>query len=108
MPRYFLGTLIYFWIPVAIMGFIIRKKWDALSRKAFWYTILTITPMTFVMEYVYLYFDIWNFSEEMDPLLGINIFGAPIEEFSFWFGAGPFILLVYLLIGGLKAKKKTP
>lgn len=96
MPRYFLSTILYFWIPVTVLGFILRTKLDPLTKKAFWITMAVLSPMTFVMEYVYLWADIWTFSEAMDPLLGIRIWGAPIEEFSFWFGAAPFILLVYL------------
>jgi hypothetical protein len=48
------------------------------------------------MEYVYLSLDVWTFSEEVDPLLGINILGVPIEEFVFWWGASPLFIFVYL------------
>lgn len=96
MPRYLIGTFIYFWIPVAMLGFFMRNRLDPSTKKALWVTLGILTPMTFAMEYVYLWADIWTFSEDLDPLLGIRIWGAPIEEFSFWFGATPFILLVYL------------
>ena len=52
-------------------------------------------PLTAAMEYLCLYLDIWDFSQELDPLLGIALFGAPIEEFLFWFGAPVFVLLAY-------------
>ncbi|MCB4757030.1 MAG: hypothetical protein LHV69_08420 [Elusimicrobia bacterium] len=98
MPRYFISTLVYFWIPVLALGFFLRHRLDPLTKKAFWITLLIMLPVTTLMEYVYLWTDIWSFSEEMDPLLGIWIFGAPIEEFSFWYGGPPFMLLTYLTL----------
>lgn len=98
MPRYFIDTIIIFWIPILIMGIFLRNKLNPLTKKAFWISVLILTPLTFAMEYVYLWADIWNFTEAVDPLLGIRIWGAPIEEFCYWFGAGPFIILVYLTI----------
>lgn len=89
-------TLLVFWIPVILLWVLMRRHWDPLTKKAFWISMLIMTPATAVMEYVYLWADIWDFSEELDPLLGIRIFGAPIEEFFFWFGCAPFMLLLYL------------
>jgi hypothetical protein len=55
--------------------------------------------MTFAMEFIYRRATkVWTFSQKTDPLLGIRLFGEPIEEFSFWNGATPFILLVYLAL----------
>lgn len=105
MPRYFLSTLVYFWAPVIILGFFLHRKLSPLEWRSFWIAVCILTPLTTVMEYVYLWCDIWTFSEELDPLLGIRIFGAPIEEFSFWYGATPFILLVYLSIDWWQTKK---
>jgi lycopene cyclase domain-containing protein len=96
VPRYFILTVLYFWIPVVLMGLFLRSRTDQNTKKAFWWALLLFTPMTFAMEYVFLWADIWNFSEAHDPLLGLWLWGAPIEEFSFWFGATPFILLLYL------------
>ncbi|MFN0118737.1 MAG: hypothetical protein ACKVQC_10675 [Elusimicrobiota bacterium] len=108
MPRYFIGTFIYFWIPCIVLWVLLRNKIDIPTKKAFWITLAILTPLTFIMEYVYLWADIWNFTEEVDPLLGIEIFGAPVEEFSFWFGAGPFILLLYFSFDRLfKMKRKS-
>lgn len=105
MPRYFIGTLLYFWLPVAIMSLLMKGKWPPLALKSFWISLAILTPATFAMEYVFLWTDIWTFSEELDPLLGIYIFGVPVEEFSFWFGASPFILLSYLLFCRLFPRK---
>jgi hypothetical protein len=49
-----------------------------------------------VWEYLGLALNIWDFSEDHHKLVGLNIFGAPIEEFVFWYGATPFVLLIYL------------
>lgn len=96
MPLYFISTLICFWIPAILMGLVFFPKQDDLSRKAFWLTLAIYIPLSTAMEYLCLYLDIWSFSEKKDPLLGLRIFGAPIEEFSFWFGAQPFFLFSYM------------
>ena len=96
MPLYFLSTMVYFWIPILIMGIVLWRGMDRLTRKAFLLTVLAFVPITAVMEYLCLHLDIWSFSEELDPLLGLRIFGAPVEEFLFWFGGTPFVLLIYL------------
>ena len=96
MPRYFLTVLFIFWIPSVFLYFFLRNKLTALKKKSFWINLAIWCPVTFAAEYLYLWADIWNFSEEFDPLLGISIFGAPIEEFAFWFGAPVFFTLLYL------------
>lgn len=96
MPWYFISTLIYFWLPSALLGARLYRGLDARTRKAFWLTMAVFMPLTGAMEYVCLYLDIWYFSEAKDPLLGLRVFGAPIEEFLFWFGAQPFVLFTYL------------
>ena len=95
MPRYFIITILVFWIPVALLSFYIWPRLVPADRKSFWYSILVLTPATFAMEYLYIWTKIWTFSEAKDPLLGIRLWGVPVEEFSFWFGATPFILLLY-------------
>lgn len=96
MPVYLITYLLVFWVPVFVMGFLLWKKLDAPTKKAFWITIGIMTVATTVMEYVYLWLDVWSFSEAIDPLLGIWIGKAPIEEFVFWYGATPLFLLLYL------------
>ena len=96
MPLYFLSTLIYFWIPILVMALCLWRHQDRLTRKAFWFTLAVFTLLTGAMEYVCLHLDIWSFSEELDPLLGLHIFGAPVEEFMFWFGGAPFVLFIYI------------
>jgi len=96
MPLYFLSTLAYLWLPAALLWLVLGRKIDRTSRESFLLTLAVIYPVSVLMEYVYLHFDIWSFSEKMDPLLGPRIYGAPIEEFSFWFGVTPLLLLYYL------------
>jgi hypothetical protein len=50
----------------------------------------------FYFEYACLGMDIWYFKDTSQLLPIPWIFGAPIEEFLFWFGATPFCLLGYL------------
>lgn len=96
MPRYFIITILVFWLPVLLLALLTWPRLTPPEKKAFWLSILVLTPATFGMEFVYIWAKIWTFSEANDPLLGIRLWGVPIEEFSFWFGATPFILLVYL------------
>ena len=98
MPIYFWTVVLLFWVPGVAL---IWGRWKSLTRTqrfAFWTTVGLMTVVSGLMEYVYLKADIWNFSQAVDPLLGIRIFGAPIEEFVYWFGATPFVLGIYLLI----------
>ena len=98
MPLYFLKVLLLFWVPGLALT---AGLWRGLKRPERWAFLATAAVMagvSFVMEYVYLWADIWNFSEARDPLLGIRLWGAPIEEFVYWFGATPFVLAVYLLV----------
>ncbi len=98
MPLYFEICVLSFWLPGAALMIGIWRTLDRASRRAFWIRCAGMALVTFGMEYVYLWADIWNFSEERDPLLGIEIMGAPIEEFLFWFGATPFVLSIYLVL----------
>lgn len=98
MPLYFLECVLLFWIPgLALLAGVWRGLAPA-DRAALGYTLAAMTPLTFLMEYVYLRADIWSFSEAQDPLLGLTLFGAPVEEFVFWFGATPFVLGLYLAL----------
>lgn len=107
MPRYFISTLFYFWLPVVVLSAWTLPRLSSSHKKAFWISLAVMTPATFAMEYVYLWADIWTFSEALDPLLGIRIWGAPIEEFVFWFGAPPFILLLYLSFDRLIGRRRA-
>ncbi|OVE77929.1 hypothetical protein BVX98_01640 [bacterium F11] len=95
MPVYLITYILLFWVPVLIMGFFLHKKVNSVTKKAFWITFAIMTVATFVMEYIYLWLDVWTFSEMIDPLLGIELWGVPIEEFVFWWGASPLFLLMY-------------
>ena len=103
-----MSTLVYFWAPVGVMAWRLWPKLDVLTRRAFWRTLLIFYVLAFGMEYVYLYLKVWTFSEKLDPLLGVRIFNAPIEEFCFWFGATPFGIFVYLGLDRLLRKIDAP
>lgn len=106
-PRYFLLTLLVFWVPVLALASVTWRKVGGADRSSFWYTVLLLTGLTSMMEAIYISTKIWTFSEDMDPLLGPRIRGVPIEEFSFWFGATPFMLLVYLTASAVLRKPEA-
>jgi lycopene cyclase domain-containing protein len=96
VPLYVIECVLLFWVPGVALFIALWPGLRRADRLAFGRTLLLMTPLTLLMEFVYLKADIWNFSEAQDPLLGLTLFGAPIEEFAFWFGATPFVLGVYL------------
>lgn len=95
MPLYFLTCIFMFWIPATALTIGCWGLQTATQHRAFWITGAAFGGLSLVMEYVYLWLDLWSFSTAHDPLLGINLWGAPIEEFVFWFGATPFVLSLY-------------
>lgn len=96
--NYLATTVILFWFPslVLYVGLFGWMKKRSYFLKAFWLVTLGMIPLTTVFEYLALGLDIWNFTEQVDRLCGVSLFGAPLEEFSFWFGATPFCVLFYL------------
>lgn len=108
MPRYFISVLIYFWVPVLVMAPFLLPHQDRLTRKIVWLTLGVFAILASVNEYIYLHFDLWTFSELKDPLLGPRLFGAPIEEFWFWFGAIPFTICLYLFFDLILEPKPLP
>ncbi len=102
LPIYILDTdygwsiVLGFWLPVLVLCPVVLVREGPLMRKAFFSTCLLLLPLTVGFEYLSLYFDIWNFSQEHSRLWGIYILDAPVEEFIFWFGATPLCLLLYL------------
>ncbi len=98
MPFYFLECVLLFWIPGLALLVGVWPRLTSAERGAFGRTLALMTPLTLLMEFVYLKADIWSFSQAHDPLLGVTLLGAPIEEFTFWFGATPFVLGVYLVL----------
>lgn len=107
MHLYFWSCLLVFWVPAVALLVGLWGRLNGPDRRAFWWACGFMAIVSFVMEYVYLAADIWNFSEAQDPLLGIRLFGAPIEEFVYWFGATPFVLAVYLLLTRRHPRRAT-
>jgi len=111
LPIYGLNTdygwsvIVGFWIPITLLSIILLPKISPAMRKAFWATCVVLVPVTVAFEFIGLYLDIWNFSEEYSKLWGIKLFGAPVEEFIFWFGATPLCLLLYLYFTGTSGVK---
>lgn len=104
MPVYLITYVILFWIPALLFIFFRLKTFDAPVRKSFWATSVTMAASSFVMEYLFLKYDVWFFSQKIDRLCGLRIGRAPVEEYVFWFGATPFCLALYLMYGRIKKK----
>lgn len=96
MPVYLITYLILFWIPVIALAFYTWPSAGKYTRKALLITLAIMIVLTTVMEYVYLGLHVWSFSQAIDPLVGIWIYGAPIEEFVFWYGAAGLFIFMYL------------
>ena len=96
MPVYFITYTALFWVPSAVFIIFLLKLFDSGLKRAFWLTTGIMGLLSIIMEYLYLKFEVWSFSEQIDPLLGLWLGPAPVEEFVFWFGATPFCLAIYL------------
>lgn len=111
--NYLATTVILFWFPALVLyvGLSGWMKKRSYFLKAFWVVTLGMIPLTTVFEYLALGLDIWNFTEQVDRLCGVSLFGAPLEEFSFWYGATPFCVLFYLYFRRVRESrvgKETP
>lgn len=96
MPLYFITYTALFWVPSIFFIVFLLKLFDGSLKKSFWLTSALMAFLSIIMEWLYLKFEVWSFSEKFDPLLGIWFGPAPVEEFVFWFGATPFCLALYL------------
>ena len=56
-----------------------RNDW-----KLFWGISLFSNIFTLFVEVIMLKFDVWSFDDSQVRLLGVTLFGAPIEEYVFW------------------------
>lgn len=107
MPVYLITYTVLFWVPAIVLGFFVSKTLSSSLKKSIWATMLLIALVTTIMEYVYLWFDVWTFSQKTDKLLGVWLGPAPIEEFVFWFGGPPFCLALYLTYKRLFERKNA-
>src|ERR1043166_2742803 len=105
MHLYLLTCLLIFWVPGTALAIGLWRTRPRGERRAFWITCGLIAVMSFGMEDVYLWADIWRFRQAHDPLLGIRILRAPLGGFAYWFGATPFLLSVYWLMQRYEARR---
>lgn len=111
LPIYGLNTdygwsvIVGFWIPITLLSIFLLPGVSSSMRKAFFATCIMLVPVTVAFEYIGLALDIWNFSEEYSRLWGVKLFGAPVEEFIFWFGASPLCLLLYMYFSNANGGK---
>lgn len=97
--NYGLMVFFLFYLPYIMLYFFGKVKVD----KPFVKYLITNFIFTTILEYVSLWADIWNFSNNADMFWGIDIFGAPIEEFFYWNGAGLFVVgLYYWFVGRVR------
>ena len=101
---YFVSNFVLFYVPCLVFLTLsfqeLKENW-----KQFLLVFLIFIPLTTAYEYLSLWLDIWNFNQSFHKLIGINILGAPLEEFLFWYGAGPFILSLYFYFNNLTKVK---
>ena len=102
LPGYYLTTVLVFWLPIAALAAFSWSRLSRLDKKSFWWTNALLLVLTSIMEKIYRTTRIWTFSQDVDPLLGPKLWGEPVEEFIFWLGATPFMLLVYLTARALR------
>jgi lycopene cyclase domain-containing protein len=96
MPVYLITYSVLFWVPAILFAVLLLPSFSAPLRRSFWAACAVMAAVSVVMEFLFLKFDVWFFSQKLDRLVGLWIGGAPVEEFVFWFGATPFCLGIYL------------
>lgn len=93
---YFEFVAAQFWMPSALL---LAMNWRWMVRKRIVFPIFSSLAIgaviSFFFEYVALGMGVWHFGRP-ENYLGPGIWGAPIEEFLFYWGAAPFCLLLYL------------
>lgn len=52
--------------------------------------------MTLVIEKLMLYYDVWGFSNRHFRMIGLQLFGAPVEEFIYWWACPVVVALGYV------------
>jgi lycopene cyclase domain-containing protein len=95
----------YLWTVLLVMGGM--SLWLVLNAKEVtrqqWIVLaifgLISNGMTFVIEKLMLYYDVWGFSHREFRLIGVTLSGAPIEEFVYWFFCPWLAALAYLVLG---------
>jgi hypothetical protein len=112
---YWQSMIILFWIPSAILS---AMHWKWMARFKLWtpflLTWMSLNIVSIIVEMTSLYWGIWHFNNNIHKMLyalnGKNPltypFGAPIEEFLFYFGATPFCFMVYIYYFRLIKKNK--
>ncbi len=71
MPVYFITYSVLFWVPVVLFSLFVLRFFESKTRKAYFFSSVIMAGVLVVMEYVCLKFDVWSFSQQTDPLLGI-------------------------------------
>lgn len=104
IPLYLIIYTVLFWVPAALFAVLALRAFPVPLKRAFWATSVVMGAASVVNEYIFLKYDVWFFSEKIDRLVGLRLFGAPVEEFVFWFGATPFCLALYLMYGRMFKK----
>jgi lycopene cyclase domain-containing protein len=93
---YFEFVTVLFWMPAALL---LAMNWRWILRKRIAFPIFSslaiLALFSFFFEYVALGMGVWHFGGP-ENYLGPGIWGAPIEEFLFYWGAAPFCLFMYL------------
>ncbi len=102
--NYFWFDIVLFFIPSLFLfshlyPWLIKQNWLG----PFVRTFVVMSVIASFFEYAALGMNIWFFPDH-SRLLGIAFFGAPLEEFMFWWGATCFSLLVYLYYNKLQRR----
>lgn len=114
--NYALSTLFLFWVPILIL-LVVNTRWMYRNNLLlpFLWTVIVMTVIIMYFEYAGLGTGAWSFSEGHHQLLRSSfhnpgfpfaIYGAPVEEFMFWFGAPPLCMLLYISFERIMRKKE--
>ena len=95
MPWYFLTDVVLCLLAAAAVGWA-WPRMTSLWRRSAVITAVVVMVLQCVNEYFsLLVFKAWTFSFAHNTLVGVEVFGVPIEEMLFWFAFAWMIPFVY-------------
>lgn len=69
----------------------IKSHWKGILG---FFTFSTVT--TTLLELIFIHTDTWGFSRTMNEMVGVNLFGIPIEEYIFWEFCPLVVIFTYM------------
>ena len=106
--NYVWSVLIGMGLPALVIWYSGMKEVSFQEWKPFFaFNIFSIISST-IIEIIMLKYDTWGFSNHHYRLIGINLFGAPIEEYVYWWCAPILVGITYVIFNKINKVEELP